>query len=213
LSTHQAFDEQQDQLDMMRLVAGCDEAIEGLMQRHAKRLVSQLMRILRDKAEAQECLLEAFVRVYQDRHAFHLEAKFSRWLNTISFSLARDRLRRRASRPEFVSLEAPNTQEVGDLEEILLDPDRPPDQAMENRERSRSLSEAVAGLPDTLRRSLVLFAEDGKSHQEIAAEMQCTIKAVEMRLCHARKHLHFILERKFIGHEGSCSPKRNKYEV
>lgn len=196
-ATHQAFDHKQDYLDMMRLVAGCDEAMEGLMQRHAKRLLSQLMRILRNHAEAQECLLEAFVRAYQHRHAFHLDAKFSTWLYVIAFNLARDRLRWQARRPEFVSLDASDEAEAGDFAEILLDPARQPDQAIENRECSEALFEAVATLPEALRQPLVLFAEEDKSQPEIATQMQCTIKAIEMRLYHARKCLHYLLVKEF----------------
>ncbi len=199
---HRAFDHEQDRLDMMRLVAGRDEALEGLMQRHVKRLLSQLMRILRNNAEAQECLLEAFVRVYQHRHDFHLEAKFSTWLYVIAFNLARDRLRRQTCRPEFVSLEAPDEEEAEDLAEILLDSRRQPDQAMEDREWSEALAEAVASLPELLRQPLVLFAEENKSQPEIAAQMQCTVKAVEMRLYHARKCLQRVLEEEFRENEG-----------
>lgn len=196
-ATHQAFNHKQDNLDMMRLVSGCDEAMESLMQRHAKRLLSQLMRILRNHAEAQECLLEAFVRAYQHRHAFHLDAKFSTWLYVIAFNLARDRLRWLARRPEFVSLESSDEAEAGDFAEILLDPALQPDQAIENREYSLALAEAVATLPEVLRQPLVLSAEEDKSQPEIAAQMHCTVKAVEMRLYHARKCLNDVLAKEF----------------
>jgi RNA polymerase sigma-70 factor (ECF subfamily) len=194
---------------MVRLLAGCDDALESLMQRHAKRLLSQLGRVLRCSVDARECVQEAFVRVYQHRKDFHLGAKFSTWLYTIAFNLARDRLRRQARRPEFVSWEAPDKQAVGDLEEILLDPNRPPDEAMVSEERSRWLAEAVASLPDTLRQPLALYTEEDKSQPEIAAEMQCTVKAVEMRLYHAHKRLHSLLKKEFKEFEGFCFLKRS----
>jgi RNA polymerase sigma-70 factor (ECF subfamily) len=194
---------------MVRLIAGCDDALESLMQRHAKRLVSQLLRLLRNQAEAKECVQEAFVRVYHHRHSFHLEAKFSTWLYVIAFNLARDRLRRQSRRPEFVSLEAPDVEEEGEIEEILRDADRPPDQAMEEREWSDALAEAIASLPDILRQPLVSFAEDEKTQPEIAAEMHCTSKAVEMRLYRARKCLHSILEKEFKEFEGLGFPRRS----
>lgn len=201
-------DDDKDHDDMVRLIGGCEDALESLMQRHAQKLISQLMRLLRNQTEARECVQEAFVRVYFHRHAFHLEARFSTWLYTIAFNLARDRLRWRARRPELVSLEVPGPQEEGDLEEILLDSDRPPDQAMENQEWSQALAEAVAGLPDPLRQPLVLFVEEDKSQPEIAAELQCSAKAVEMRLYHARKRLRFLLEHRLKEHEGFGWPKR-----
>jgi hypothetical protein len=39
--------------------------------------------------------------------------------------------------------------------------------------------------------------------------MHCTAKAVEMRLYHARKCLHSLLENEFKEHEGFCFLKRS----
>jgi RNA polymerase sigma-70 factor, ECF subfamily len=185
----------QDRADMVRLIAGCDDALESLMRRHAKRLFSHLMRILRDKFDAQETVQEAFIRVYLHRQSFDLQARFSPWLYTIALNLARSRLRWRARHPEPLSLEAFDGQEEGDLMEDLQDPGRPPDQALEDREWSQSLSDAVARLPAKLRQPLILSVEDGRSHAEIAVELRCTAKAVEMRLYHARRRLGLVFEK------------------
>lgn len=171
------------------MVAGCDDALEKLMQRHTKRLVSRLTRLLKSRAEAQETVQEAFVRVYRHREHFAPQARFAAWLHTIAFNLARDRLRQRARRPHFVSPEELPDQELENLKETFFSPERAPDFAMEQDEGSRSLARAVASLPDSLREPLVLFAEEGKSQAEIAAAMHCSVKAIEMRLYHARKHL------------------------
>ena len=188
------FDHEKDYADMRKLIAGCDDALESLMQRHSSRLASLLGRVLKNSTEARECVEEAFVRVYFHRQVFHLGAKFSTWLYTIAFNLARDRLRRRARRPEFVSWEAPEVEEAGDLKE-LLDPSKPPDQVLENREWDQELAQAVERLPECLRRAWVLYAEEGRSQPEIAAEFHCTSKAIEMRLYHARKLLNSRLKR------------------
>lgn len=83
------------------------------------------------------------------------------------------------------------------MEETLLDPRRTPDREMENQERSLSLAKALKRLPDGLREPLMLFALDDKSQPQIAAQMQCTVKAVEMRLYHARKQLHGLFGKEF----------------
>jgi DNA-directed RNA polymerase specialized sigma24 family protein len=48
----------------------------------------------------------------------------------------------------------------------------------------------------------VLFAFEEKSQPEIASEMHCTAKAVEMRLYHARNLLHARLKEEFKDCEG-----------
>lgn len=185
----------QDRSDMLRLIEGCDEAMEGIVKRHSERLFSHLIRILRDKCEAQEALQDAFVRVFKHRRNFDLEHRFSTWLYAIALNLARDRLRRRARRPEFVSLETNGESEDEDLKETLLDAHRSPDEATADREWWHLLDDAMGKLPEPLRRSLISFAEDDKSHLQIAAEMGCTAKAVELRLYHARKRLHRLLKK------------------
>ena len=189
--------DEQDRRDMLGLVAGHDEALQSLMGRHKKTLYSQLLRMLRDKMDAQDSLLEAFVRVFLHREGFEFERRFSTWLYAIAFNLARDYLRRRSRQPEFISLDDRTGQESGDLDEALLDPHRTPDQEMENQERLVSLGKALKSLPDCLREPLMLFALEEKSQPQIAAEMQCSVKAVEMRLYHARKRLHDVLGKEF----------------
>lgn len=199
--------DQADLRDMKRLVAGEGEALQSLMERHTEPLYSQLGRILRDRTEAREAALETFVRVYLHRDRFDFEHKFSTWLYAIAFNLARDRLRWRRRRPEFVSLDDPKECEA--LEATLVDPEQPPDTRLDNQERYGFLAEAVEALPEGLRQPLIEFAFEDKSQPAIAAEMHCTTKAVEMRLYHARKELHDLLENSLRNGEGFCGPRRN----
>lgn len=135
------------------------------------------------------------MRVFRYRENFDLEARFSTWLYTIALNLARDRLRRRARRPETLSLEANDDADLGDFEETLVDPKEPPDQALVNQEWWGSLERAVAELPESLRQAVVLFAGEDQSHAQIASETGCTPKAVELRLYHARKLLRRIVKK------------------
>ena len=203
------FGEAADQHDLERLIAGVDQALQSLMKRHSETLYFQLLRMLRDKRDAQDSLLEAFVRVYLHREEFDFAHRFSTWLYAIAFNLARDYLRRRSRQPEFISLDDRTGQENGDLEETLLDPHRTPDQEMENQERLVSLGKALKSLPDCLREPLMLFALEEKSQPQLAAQMQCSIKAVEMRLYHARKRLHDVLGKEFRENEGFGFLRRN----
>ncbi len=195
-----SFNIDADHADMMQLIAGHEEAMESLMHRHARALYSQLARLLRNRADAYDSLQEAFVRVYLHRDSFDPQRKFSSWLYVIAFNLARDRLRRRARQPEFVSLEDP--EQGRELKRQLLDRQWAPDEELENQERFRSLGEALGTLPDVLRQALIALAFEEKSQPEIASEMHCTAKAIEMRLYRARKLLHARLEKEFGGSQG-----------
>jgi len=49
--------------------------------------------------------------------------------------------------------------------------------------------DAVAALPEELRLPLVLAEYEGRAQAEIAEILDCSIKAVEMRIYRARKQL------------------------
>jgi RNA polymerase sigma-70 factor (ECF subfamily) len=196
---------------MMGLIAGCNGALESLMHRHVHSLSSQLARALRNRADIQDALQETFVRVYLHRERFDFQHKFSTWLYVIAFNLARDQLRRRSRRPEFVSLDDPD--EGNELSATLVDIEPSPDTRLDKQERFDSLSKAVAALPEGLRQPLMLFAFEEKSQPEIAREMHCSTKAVEMRLYHARKRLHIWLQRNLKDGEGFCGGGRSNSQT
>jgi RNA polymerase sigma-70 factor (ECF subfamily) len=53
--------------------------------------------------------------------------------------------------------------------------------------------QAIAALPEELRLPLVLAEYEDKSHAEIALILQCSAKAVEMRIYRARQELRVRL--------------------
>lgn len=175
-----------DRQDMQRLAAGHDSALNDLMERHAQRLFHYLLRHLPDASDAEDCAQEAFVRVYVHRVKFKPRAKFSTWLYAIATNLAHDRQRRHSRHPEV--LMPPTGQDDGGLESV---PDKTalPSEKMQEDERAAQVRAAVHALPEELRAPLVLFEYEELSHAEIAEILDCTPKAVELRLYRARATL------------------------
>ena len=186
--------DEQDRSDMAQLAAGHDAALNRLMDRHAERLFHYLLRLLQNETEAGDLAQESFVRVYQHRTRYKSAHKFSTWLYTIATNLARDLQRHRARHPQ-VSLEAEQRETGQDFREILPDAEPDPGATLESAERAEAVRRAVAKLPEELRLPLVLSEYEDKSHAEIAAILDCSAKAVEMRLYRARQQLRTGLEK------------------
>jgi RNA polymerase sigma-70 factor, ECF subfamily len=176
----------QDREDMARLTAGHEAALNDLMGRHAERLFHYLLRLLRNESEAADLAEESFVRVYQNRARFKTQLKFSTWLYAIATNLARD-LQRYRSRHPNVSLDAQHPETERAFQEIV--PENKPNagELLESAERAEMVRQAVAALPEELRVPLVLSEYEEMSHAEIAAILDCSAKAVEMRLYRARQ--------------------------
>lgn len=184
--------EAQDQSDMVQLAAGRDTALNELMARHGERLFHYLIRLLQDEAEAADLAQETFARVYLNREKFHAEKKFSTWLYAIATNLARDRLRW-LTRHRHVPLEGAHEDEEGGLGNVLPANSPTPREHLEAEERVAAVRRAVAALPEDLRVPLVLSEYEDQSHAEIAVVLECSPKAVEMRLYRARQQLRVSL--------------------
>jgi RNA polymerase sigma-70 factor (ECF subfamily) len=181
-----------DRQSMVRLVTGHDVALNDLMARHAQPIFHYLLRMLHNEAAAEDLAQETFVRIYQQRHRFRPDAKFSTWLYTIATNLARDRLRWLARHPQ-VSLDAAATGDGPSLGEQLPATQPTPAESLQAGERAEAVRRAVAALPEDLRAPLVLAEYEDRSHEEIATILGCTAKAVEMRIYRARQALRQAL--------------------
>jgi RNA polymerase sigma-70 factor (ECF subfamily) len=177
----------QDQADMARLTAGDDPALNSIMARHGERLFHYLIRVLQDDNEAADLAQESFVRVFQNRQRFDPDKKFSTWLYAIATNLARDRLRWMSRHPQ-VPLDSDETDPAG-IHAARAATQPTPHEALVTEERAAAVRSALAQLPEELRVPLILSEYEEHSHAEIAAVLDCSAKAVEMRLYRARQQL------------------------
>ncbi len=185
-----------DAEDMERLAAGHDAALNDLMGRHGEPVFHFLIRVLQNETDAADLAQEAFVRVYQNRLKFDRGRKFSTWLYAIAANLARDRVRWRLRHPQ-VSLDAENEETGGTLADAVAGQSPSPSQLMEAKEKAAAVRRAIAELAEDLRLPLVLAEYEGRAQGEIASILDCSVKAVEMRLYRARRQLRKRLERLF----------------
>jgi RNA polymerase sigma-70 factor (ECF subfamily) len=180
-----------DEADMMRLAQGHDAALDALMERHGERLFHYFIRLLQNEIEATDLAQETFVRVFQNRARFDPRRRFSTWLYAIATNLARDRMRWHSRHPS-VSLDCGEDDEAG-LKSVLPASQPTPREALEATERAAAVRRALAELPEELRVPLVLSEYEELSHAEIATALDCSPKAVEMRVYRAREQLRAAL--------------------
>ena len=192
----QGATDEQDRQDMTRLAAGHDGALSSLMDRHSERLFCYLLRQLNNQTDAADLAQETFVRVYQNRARFRPQQRFSTWLYAIATNLLRDRFRWHKRHPQ-VSLQA-ETETGSSLEDHLEDSAASPSETLETSERAGEVRRAVQTLPIELRTPLILFEYEGLSHAEIGEILNCSAKAVEVRLYRARGLLRKQLEKTIL---------------
>lgn len=182
----------QDLQDMERLAAGQDAGLDSLMERYAPRLLRYALRLLGDEHEAEEVAQEAFVRVYRKHDQFDPKQRFSTWVYAIATNLARDHLRRR-QRHAAVLVRTETTEPNDQPWPPAQDPSRDPRESLEAQETGLLVRKAILALPEDLRIPVILSEYDGLSHVEIGEVLNCTPKAIEMRIYRARQALRTSL--------------------
>ena len=82
--------------EVVRLVIGGQTALyEVLMRRYNERIYRVARAMLRDDAEAEDVMQQAYVNAYTHLHQFERRARFGTWLTRIAVNEAFARLRRR----------------------------------------------------------------------------------------------------------------------
>jgi RNA polymerase sigma-70 factor (ECF subfamily) len=175
--------------ELARRVAGGESAaFETLMRRHNRTLFRTARAILRDDAEAEDTLQEAYLQAYQAMGSWRAEAKLSTWFARIVANEALMRLRKRTRRAEIVPL-----QSSAALENINEIPDPSMEKSPENsaqRAQTRRLLEAqIDALPDAYRTVFMLRAVEEMSVEETSAVLEIPAATVRSRFFRARSLL------------------------
>jgi RNA polymerase sigma-70 factor (ECF subfamily) len=181
--------------------AGHETAIRELLRRHNQRLFRTARAILRDDAEAEDAVQEAYMKAIRAIGGFRAEAKLSTWLTRIAANEALERLRRR-KRADVLPLEA-------DVEPIPQDdapqPDTPEQLAM-RAEARRIVERRIDALPEAFRTVFVLRMVEEMTVEETAVALGVPEATVRTRLFRARSLLRESLARELdIAVEGAFS--------
>jgi len=174
-----------DVVAIHRIAAGECDAVAELYDRYGKTALGLALKILRDSAEAEDVVHDAFVAIVQRADQFHPErGTVAAWLVTTVRNLALDRARRRTRRAKIIDADLRH--------EIRESPPGPEDQLVGVEDRSRVL-EAMASLPDAQRETLEIAFFEGLSYPEIAERENVPLGTVKSRAARALSALRDAL--------------------
>ena len=159
-------------VDLFR--AGNEAAFEAIVSRYRRPLLRYCSGFL-SEPRAEDVVQQAFVRAYGALRESDGEMNLRPWLYRIGHNTALNALRDRAIQHEELS------EDVDGVER--------PDQAFERSERLRDVVAAVGALPDRQREAIVLRELEGRSYEEIAAELGVSDGSVRQLLNRARNSL------------------------
>ena len=178
-------EELSDEQVIARVKAGERPLFELIMRRHNERIYRAIRSILRDEAEVEDAMQQAWVDAFQHLGEFQGRARFSTWLTRIAVHEAL--ARRRKKQPETLEDEAMAR---------LPGPDRTPEDRAQDAEMQRILVDSIDALPEHFRTVFVLRSVQGLSVEETAEALDLNEDTVKTRLFRARALLQqSILDR------------------
>ena len=171
-----------------------EAALREMMRRYNQRLFRTARAILRDDAEAEEAVQEAWMKAIRGIDGFRAEAKLSTWLTRIAANEALMRLRRlrRGAEPIPLSADAAEAHDPEALEEPMSA--SPEGQAMRAQVR-RIVETRIDALPEVFRTVFVLRAVEELTVEETAQALGIPEATVRSRFFRARGLLRESLAR------------------
>src|SRR6266700_1509913 len=159
-ATALAFDDKLPEVELARRVAaGSHEAFTVLMRRYNQRLYRVARSVLKDDAEAEDAVQEAYLLAYRAIGRFRGDARLSTWLVRIVVNEAVTRLRKRGRSAEVIRLDG-DAEPDSEIAEADMDEATPeqPEHAALRAETRRLLESKIDELPDAFRVVFVLRA-------------------------------------------------------
>jgi RNA polymerase sigma-70 factor (ECF subfamily) len=179
-----------------RIAAGDLDALRLLMRRYNQTLYRTARSILKDDAEAEDAVQEAYLLAHWAMGTFRGDAKLSTWLVRIVANEAIGRVRKRSRRAEVIRLDG-TTEPNDDTPESNMSEASPeqPERSALRAETRRLLEAKIDELPDAFRTVFVLRALEEMSVEEAAVCLGIPPATVRTRYFRARSLLREALAR------------------
>ena len=179
-----------------RIAAGDKGAFELLMRRHNQMLYRTARSILKDEAEAEDAVQEAYLLAYRGMSGFRGDAKLSTWLVRIVVNEAIGRARKRNRGAEVIQLSGESLENRETVEEnVNRTLPEQPEHAARRAQTRRLLEAKIDELPDAFRTVFVLRALEELSVEEAAAALGIPEATVRSRFFRARSLLREALSK------------------
>lgn len=170
---------------------GNKQAFDDLVLRHKDKIVNLCYWFFQDYQEANEQAQETFIKVFKALNKFRFEASFSTWLHRIAINTCKNRIKslEYRFRKKTDSLDNPDLGDHFNPGEESTNEDLSPDVALEKKQRSLMVQQAIDALPEAKKTIIILRDIEGLSYEEISDITGFNTGTVKSKIARAREEL------------------------
>jgi RNA polymerase sigma-70 factor (ECF subfamily) len=186
---------------------GGEAAVRELMGRYNQRLYRMAWSILKNPADAEEAVQDAWLKAFGTQAAFDGRSAYSSWLSRIVINQALERRRIAARRAELFEQEGVAAMDDYRSRRAAAPVTHgSPEENVARAQFARRLEIAIAQIPDALRTVFVMRDIEGLSIEETSEVLDTPQATVKTRLLRARKRLRELLEPELKNALGEAFP-------
>jgi len=182
-----------DDLEVIRSVReGNTSDFSILMDRYKNKAFSLILRMLKNRMDAEEVLQDCFVKAWKNLDSFKGDSQFATWFYRIVYNTTLTKLtgKKRETEKEMLS--------IGEDVDIR---DEHADTSAATLERNRLLGALIAMLTPNQAAVVNLFYLDGLSCEEIAGILDTNVGNVKTLLHRSRATLKNLIQKKNLHEE------------
>jgi len=177
-----------EDLDLInRTAAGDREAFNELVIKYQKPLYSMLYRMVSNHEDASDLLQKTLVKAFSGLGSFERRSTFKTWLYQIAINLAKNVYR---DRSKF--------QQVP-IDDVVIKRDPRTLETLIQKESRLLLRQALSGLPEKQRITVILRIQEGRKFEEIAEIMKCSLGTAKANYHHGVQKLKILMGEKDRG--------------
>jgi RNA polymerase sigma factor (sigma-70 family) len=181
---------------LARVSLGDRAAFATLYHQTASHLLGVVLRINRDRAQAEDLLQEIYVKIWSAAGSFDVQrAQPMTWLTSIARHRAIDSLRRRQAEPQWVTARAADEAEEEELLDQFASEASGPMELLGQAVQARAVGVCLKGLTGEQQQTLALAFYQGLSHSEVAAQLRQPLGTVKSWARRGLQALRHCLER------------------
>lgn len=163
-------------------IAGNRKSQKELYDQYAPKMFSVCLRYTKNQMDAEDILQDGFVKLFNNLHRFRGEGSFDGWVRRIFVNTAIEHIRRKNL----------NTTVGEGLENTIVDKQK---NALDNLYEKDIIKTSMT-LSDGYRTVFNLYAVEGFSHKEIAAQLGITESTSKSQFSRAKAILRNMLQHK-----------------